>query len=86
MQQRTEIPKYLKNGFHSVEHALIRYIHSKTISRESLDLYFAVAAEDIYSFIARPYLFTGEELNREDMGVIGSDDLYKVKVTFQNIQ
>ncbi len=74
-----------KNGFHSVEHALIMYIHGCHFEKKTLSLYFAVPQTDVNTFIAKPYIFEGTEISRTDCGAItiGGTELHKVRVDYE---
>jgi hypothetical protein len=76
-----------KNGFHSVEHAVIMYIHGKWLEDQPLDMYFAVPTADIDTFVARPYLFDATVSGRTNVEEISIDSvpLRKVKVSFTEI-
>jgi mannose/cellobiose epimerase-like protein (N-acyl-D-glucosamine 2-epimerase family) len=78
---------YWKNGFHETEHALIAYIYGRYLENEDVELYFAVPAADVDTFIARPYIFNGIETGRtiiEDITIDG-EPLKKVRVSFSQI-
>ncbi len=74
-----------KNGFHSIEHALVMYIHGCHYEKKTLSFYFAVPQIDVKTFIAKPYIFEGTEISRTDCGVItiGGTQLHKVRVDFE---
>ncbi len=74
-----------KNGFHSVEHALVMAIHGKVREGNPVELYFAVPTGTEDKFIARPYIFEGKEIDREMRGEMEVDKqtLKKVKVKFR---
>lgn len=76
-----------KNGFHSVEHALVSYLTGKYLEDAPAELYFAVPENQAASFIAKPYLFEGTELDRtpEAEVTIGGAALRKVKVRFSEL-
>lgn len=54
-----------KNGYHSLEHALIGYLVSQALSDEPVTLHYALKA-DTRERLA-PYLFDGEEISRESV-------------------
>lgn len=76
-----------KNGFHSAEHALVMYIHGKTLEKKPVELYFAVPAAKVKTFIAKPYIFNGIETGRLPGKPVTVDgkDLVKVKVVFGSV-
>ena len=78
---------FWKNGFHSVEHAVVMYIHGKAMEKKPVELYYAVAAPQTKTFIARPYIFDGTETGRAagKSLLIDGKPLIKVKVTFEHI-
>jgi hypothetical protein len=77
-----------KNGFHSSEHALVLYIASSALAGKPVALYFAVPPDDVKTFTAKPYLFEGDEISREDLGgiAVGGRQLHRVRVTFDHIR
>jgi mannose/cellobiose epimerase-like protein (N-acyl-D-glucosamine 2-epimerase family) len=76
-----------KNGFHSTEHALVLYLAGRDLEGLPAELHFAVPASDTDTFIATPYVFSGEVLRRDVLGdvTVGTRTLKKVKVSFQHL-
>jgi mannose/cellobiose epimerase-like protein (N-acyl-D-glucosamine 2-epimerase family) len=76
-----------KNGFHSSEHALVMYLLGQNLNKTASTLYFAVPAEMTNTFIARPYIFEGREVSRQDRGEIevASQKLRKIELAFDQI-
>lgn len=76
-----------KNGFHSVEHAVVMYIHGQSLENKPVSLFFAVPTEEKKQFIAKPYIFEGKEIERTGAGLITiyGKELEKVNVKFQSI-
>lgn len=76
-----------KSGFHSTEHALVLYLAGRDLEGQAAELHFAVPAGDAASFIATPYIFTGEETGRTNLGdvTLGTRSLKKVKVSFRHL-
>ena len=73
-----------KNAYHSFEHALVAYLTTQAMRRETATLYYAFETDALAS-PARPYLFMG---NVEAMRVLpasGSSRTRKVEVTFKDI-
>jgi len=75
-----------KNGYHSVEHALVMYLFSSWRADEPAELWFAVPA-DRTDFEARPYFFAGRELDRTpgDAFEIDGRSLTPVRVRFTDL-
>mgnify|MGYP000064523678 CR=1 FL=1 len=73
-----------KNGYHAAEHALIMYILGHHLEKKAVPLYFAVPANQVQTFVPRPYIFQGRVVKREDLGDAGGG-LRKVRVTFDGI-
>ncbi len=73
-----------KNGYHATEHALLLYMFGRQLERKTVSLYFAIPASQVPSFVARPYIFQGTEVSRQEMGDAGNG-LRKVKVTFDKL-
>ncbi|MCC7387092.1 MAG: AGE family epimerase/isomerase [Deltaproteobacteria bacterium] len=73
-----------KNGFHSVEHALVMYLAGQYLADAPAVLHFAVPAAAAQSFLARPYVFDGRELDRAEgsMLTVGGQALREVSVRF----
>jgi hypothetical protein len=76
-----------KNGFHSTEHALVLYLTGRDLEGLPIELHFAVPADQTASFIATPYIFSGEETAREVGAevVVGERTLKQVKVSFRHL-
>ncbi|MGM0508918.1 MAG: AGE family epimerase/isomerase [Fusobacteriota bacterium] len=77
---------YWKNGFHSIEHGLFGYLLGE--NKEGVSLYFAIPEDKADSFVAKPYIFEGDEVDRKILETIRieNQELKKVKVTFKNIR
>ena len=77
-----------KNGYHSSEHALVMYLVSSYLTKQPAQLYFAVPADSVDTFVARPYYLNGEETDREalvgDVDIDGTA-LTRVRVTFDRL-
>lgn len=76
-----------KNGFHSAEHALIMYLMGTTLEKKNAQLFFAVPTQQVSTFKAVPYIFTGAETSRK-AGESWSDakgKWTKVSVSFKDI-
>ncbi len=75
------------SGFHSAEHALVMYLLGKNLEQQPSQLYFAVSADSVDNFIAKPYIFDGEEVGRESGEVFTVDgaNLTEVRVSFDNL-
>lgn len=76
-----------KNGFHSVEHALVLMIAGHHLEGRDVTLHFAVPPGDAMTFTARPYLFDGREVGR-DVGetfTLGDRELVEVAVRFRDL-
>lgn len=76
-----------KNGFHSVEHALVLYISGRYLEDRPVELHFAVPEAEVSTFIAKPYVFDGREVSRtpaEEL-TVGGRTLRHVVVTFDQI-
>ncbi len=76
-----------KNGYHSSEHALVMYLVSSYFSQVPAQLYFAVPNADANTFVARPYFFDGDEVQRsvlDDVEVDGTT-LTRVRVDFDRL-
>lgn len=76
-----------KNGYHSVEHALVMYLFSSWRTGRDAELYFAVPEGAASTFAARPYFFDGTERQREALDVIDVDgeSLRRVRVQFTDL-
>jgi mannose/cellobiose epimerase-like protein (N-acyl-D-glucosamine 2-epimerase family) len=76
-----------KNGYHSVEHALVSYLHGRWREGAAAELHFAVPAAQAAGFVATPYVFQGRETGRQDRGEIsvGGAALEHVVVTFDDL-
>jgi mannose/cellobiose epimerase-like protein (N-acyl-D-glucosamine 2-epimerase family) len=76
-----------KNGYHSVEHALVMYLFSSWRTDRPAELYFAVPDDDASDFVARPYFFDGAEAGREPLDAIDVDgtSLRRVRVQFDDL-
>lgn len=57
-----------KNAYHSVEHALMLYLHGRALEGVPAELHFAVPANRAMHFAATPYLFRGDEVSRRISG------------------
>jgi mannose/cellobiose epimerase-like protein (N-acyl-D-glucosamine 2-epimerase family) len=73
-----------KNGFHSVEHALMMYIHGKVLENKPFTFYFAVPRAHADTFIAKAYVFNFKATKRQKVKEIQIDSkpLMKVGVEF----
>ena len=76
-----------KNGYHSVEHALVAYLYGRWLADEPAALHFAVPAAAVDTFVATPYVFQGREISREDLGPVasGGETLRHVVVRFDDL-
>lgn len=76
-----------KNGFHSVEHALMAVLVGSYLQGAPVPLYFAVPAAQATTFPVRPYLLDGQEVSRESLGSVTVDGvaLQKVRVIFDRL-
>ena len=74
-----------KNAFHSTEHSVVLYILGRVHEGKDVDLYFAVPEAQVNTFVATPYIYSGHEKSRIDLGATSVDGLHKVKVTFDQI-
>lgn len=71
-----------KSGYHSAEHALVLYLTGHALQGTPATLHFAV--EDPASFVARPYVFEGQEVARRVGGTVtvGGRTLTEVEIDF----
>lgn len=76
-----------KNAYHETEHALIMYIIGRQMEGKNVELYFAVPESQKETFVAKPYMYEGKEVNREYLNSFEVDgqQLRKVKVTFTDV-
>lgn len=76
-----------KNGYHSTEHALVMYLHGTALENAPAELHFAVPAAEVPSFVAKPYIFEGRELDRTSTATIavGTSTLTTVRVRFDQL-
>lgn len=76
-----------KNGFHSVEHALVSYLAGTHDENIEAELHFAVVEADVQSFIAKPYTLDGREVSRtpEENVTIAGSTLRHVRVRFDQL-
>lgn len=77
-----------KNGYHSIEHALVMYLVGAYLERTPATLHFAVEPADASSFAARPYIFRGDEVGRSNLEPITVADrtLQPVRVEFDRLR
>jgi hypothetical protein len=78
-----------KNGFHSVEHALVMYLLGHWATKTPVPLYFAFPAGEVETMAARstPYTFLGTMTKVEDLGPLQTDpSRHKVRVTFDQLR
>jgi len=80
-----------KNGYHSLEHALIGYLTSKQILSEKIDLYYAFAPkEEVKHQTVTPYFFKANITEKEviangKISDVKGNPLNIVKVTFESL-
>lgn len=76
-----------KSGFHSVEHALVAYLAGAWREGTPAALHFAIPRADVDTFVARPYVFQGTELDRAVVGTatVGGEARAIVRVRFERL-
>lgn len=76
-----------KNGYHSTEHALVSYLTASWLVDKPAELYFAVPASEVETFVARPYFFHGKESKRVagEMLEVPGEPLREVRVSFSEL-
>ena len=76
-----------KNAFHSSEHALIMSLLGQYREDGEVELHFAVPADQVETFIAKPYTFEGRVVGREAGAhfTLGGRELTAVTVRFRDI-
>jgi mannose/cellobiose epimerase-like protein (N-acyl-D-glucosamine 2-epimerase family) len=74
-----------KNGYHSLEHALVGYITSQAFHRKPVILYYAYKKEPPSETI-HPYFYAGKIQNQEISNLKSFRNYKRIKVTFTNIQ
>lgn len=76
-----------KNGFHSVEHALVLHLIGRWREDRPVELHFAVPEAEVNNFVAKPYVFDGREVSRTPAEVltVGGRTLRHVVVTFDQL-
>jgi len=82
-----EFPKahLWKNGYHSMEHALIGYITSQALHGKPVVLYYALKpkATDVTLL---PYFYSGVIKQKKAEGLMSDLGLEKVKIVFENVK
>jgi hypothetical protein len=68
-----------KNGYHSLEHALVSYIACQQLHNEPVTLYFAFRDGVPEASRVQPYYFTGTIEALEDEGVV-------TRVSFRDVR
>jgi mannose/cellobiose epimerase-like protein (N-acyl-D-glucosamine 2-epimerase family) len=71
-----------KNGYHSMEHALVGYITSQALRGKQVALYFALN-EIPPAAQLRPYLFGGVPVKQDEAVLPGFGDTVKLRVVFK---
>lgn len=74
-----------KNGYHSVEHALVMTLFSSWMNDVPFRLYFALPADQADSALLRPYFFQGKLAERTNFGDIDGTDLQKIRGSFVDL-
>lgn len=74
-----------KNGYHSTEHALVMYLHGSWLASSPAELYFAVPADEVESFVATPYIYHGTEMDRTADAPLEALGLTPVRVRFESL-
>lgn len=74
-----------KNGYHSMEHALVGYITSQALQGKPVVLYYAFKpnATDVTLL---PYFYSGVVKQKQTEGLMGDLGLEKVKVVFEEVK
>ncbi|MEM1024589.1 MAG: AGE family epimerase/isomerase [Myxococcota bacterium] len=74
-----------KNGYHSIEHAMVMTAISSYLSGEAFELYFAFPEDLVDSATLKPYFFQGKVADRTEMGAIAGSSLSKVRASFVDL-
>lgn len=87
----SDLPKafHWKNGFHSLEHALIGYLSSTNYYNENATLYYAFEkGSQLESYKIKPYYFTADIEDISTSGFSTEDfiNMQKTKVVFKNLR